>query len=380
VKYVLGVDGGGTKTYACIVSSSGEILGEGSSGPSNYHDVGLQLTKANIALAIAQASHQAELTKIRFDAAFLGLASVVSETDRAVIRAIAEDLDLPTGERLGIDHDCRIALAGGLSGRPGIVQIVGTGASTYGRNAAGEEWRSGGWAHLLSDEGAGYWYGLNAMKAAVRAEDGRSKGTVLKQLVMERLELTSMNDIMHRLYVLGMSRAEIASLCPLLISAAEHGDEVALSLIDEGANHIAECVEAVARKLGFAPRSGFHPRSANSLPGSAGGSPAYEKITGNDNVCELALVGGLFNAGEIVVQPLRNAVQHRLPNCKVNLAELQPVLGACLLALDLINASTANNSQLFPGASPSSRLLNDRIDLAGVEAGRLPALPGIAAG
>jgi N-acetylglucosamine kinase-like BadF-type ATPase len=317
--YVLGVDGGGTKTYAAIVSTSGDILGEGSAGPSNYHDVGVEATKANIASAITMASKRAELTKPEFAAAFLGLASIVSAADRDVVKSIAKDLQLPANDRLGIDHDCRIALAGGLSGRPGIVQIAGTGASTYGRNAEGKEWRSGGWGYLLADEGGGYWFGLNAMKAAVRAADGRSKETALRQLVIDRLKLATMDDIMHRLHVMGMSRSEIASLCPLLIDAAREGDQVALAVVEEGMAHIAECVETVAKRLGF------------DSTGDASFPPAA--------ACELALVGGLFNAGDVVIEPLRKAIHRRLPNCSVILAELQPVLGACLLALNCLDIS-----------------------------------------
>lgn len=329
MKYVLGIDGGGTKTYASIVSTTGCVLGEGSAGPSNYHDVGVEVTKTNLASAISLALQNADLNAGNFEAAFLGMASIVSPTDRAVVQSIAKDLELPANNRLGIDHDCRIALAGGLAGRPGIVQIAGTGASTYGRNAAGEEWRSGGWAHLLADEGGSYWFGLSAMKAAVRAEDGRSKDTILRQLVMERLELDTMNDIMHRLYVTGMSRSQIASMCPLLIGAAKNGDAVALAVVTEGVNHIAECVEAVATRLGFA-------QSAD---------------------CELALVGGLFKAGDIVVQPLRTAVQKRLPGCKIIFAELQPVLGACLLALNCLNISADKKlvTELINSSNANSR-------------------------
>ncbi|MBX9724125.1 MAG: hypothetical protein K2X81_22145 [Candidatus Obscuribacterales bacterium] len=330
MKYVLGIDGGGTKTYATIVSTSGHVLGKGVAGPSNYHDVGVEVTKANLADAIMMASKDAEIgIAPRFEAAFLGLASVVSPADRAVVRNMARDLDLPANEKLGVDHDCRIALAGGLSGRPGIVQIAGTGSATYGRNADGEEWRSGGWGYLLADEGGSYWFGLSAMKAAVRAADGRSKETVLRQLVIERLELVTMNDIMHRLHVTGMSRLEIASLCPLLINAAKEGDEIATQIVAEGMSLLAECLETVAQRL---------------------------RLT-QSSVCEIALVGGLFNAGDIVVRPLLIAMQERLPNCSVLSAELQPVLGACLLALDCLAVSPDKSliSALIDSSNNKSR-------------------------
>jgi hypothetical protein len=49
--------------------------------------------------------------------------------------------------------------------------------------------------------------------------------------------------------------------------------------------------------------------------------------------CEVCLTGGLIQAGPIVTDGLRAAIQRRLPVSIVGEAELPPVLGACLLAL-----------------------------------------------
>jgi len=143
--YVLGIDGGGTKTAAVIVDEGGRLHGVGLAGPSNYDDVGVEAARAEIERAVAAARRMAGRATRRFDAAFLGIAGVVSPKDHAIVRAMAGVLDLAPPERVGADHDCRIALAGGLTGRPGIVQIAGTGSSTFGMNAADVGWRAGGW-------------------------------------------------------------------------------------------------------------------------------------------------------------------------------------------------------------------------------------------
>jgi len=308
-RYVLGVDGGGTKTQALIVDEEGRVQGWGMGGPSNYDDVGLEKAKAGVEGAVHLARQQAALPETPFDSVFLGMAGVVSEKDRAVIRTIAQQLALANDQNIDVDHDCRIALAGGLSGRPGMVLIAGTGSSCYGQNAKGESWIAGGWGHLISDEGSSYWLGIQAMRCAAASYDGRLH-SVLKDLVQDHLQLTEMRDIMHRLYVTGMSRAEVASLAPLIIHAAREGDEVALDLLDRGASELAEIVNAVAAKLDF-----------------------------TDQKCELALVGGLFNAGDIVLLPLYDAIQKRLPDCQIVFAELPPASGAALLALKNLGIS-----------------------------------------
>lgn len=319
-RYVLGIDGGGTKTQALIADEEGHVHGLGIGGPSNYDDVGAEKAKAGIAEAVQMARGQAPLPDARFASVFLGMAGVVSEKDRAVIHALARELSLAADENIDVDHDCRIALAGGLSGRPGIVLIAGTGSSCYGRNAAGESWIAGGWGHLISDEGSSYWLGIQAMRCAAASADGRLH-SVLKELVQDHFQLKEMKDLMHHIYAIGMSRSEIASLAPLVIQAAHQRDEVALDLLRQGACDLAEMVGTVADKLQF-----------------TGGS------------CELALVGGLFNAGDTVLTPLCVAIQERLPDCRILFAELSPASGAALLALKNldISLSEAQTAKLRP--------------------------------
>jgi len=302
-RLVLGVDGGGTKTQALIVDEAGQVRGWGTGGPSNYDDVGEEKATAGIAEAVRMARQQSGLPEAPFASAFLGMAGVVSDKDRAVIRAMARRLDLAPDQHLHVDHDCRIALAGGLSGRPGIVLIAGTGSSCYGRNAQGESWLAGGWGYLISDEGSAYWLGVQALRSAVASYDGRLH-SALEELVQDHFQLADMKDLMHRIYAVGLSRADVASLAPLVITASRQGDAVALDLLRQGASDLAQMVSAVANKLLFAPHD-----------------------------CELVLVGGLFNAGEIVISPVRAAIHERLPGCRIVLPELPPASGAALLAL-----------------------------------------------
>jgi N-acetylglucosamine kinase-like BadF-type ATPase len=307
MRKVLGVDGGGTKTHVVILDEEGRLLAEGTSGPSNYDDVGEDIARENIGRAVDAARASANLPTDPFEAVFFGMAGVVSAQDRQVIHNIAEVLDLAPTDAIAVDHDCRIALAGGLSGRPGIVQIAGTGSSTFGMNAAGEGWRSGGWGHLLADEGSGCWLGIQAMIGAVRSYDGRLPHTPLQERVLSALGLEEMNEIMHKLYVEQLPRSEMARLAPLVIETAREGDPHAQSLLERGCDEMADCVLAVARHLHM-----------------------------DKGPSELALVGGIFQAGEIVLQPMRTAVRARLPHCQVLLAELPPVLGAGILALERV--------------------------------------------
>lgn len=307
-QYILGIDGGGTKTQAVIVDEQGTLCGSGVSGSSNFDATGIDIARRNLEQAVSVARHKANLTDRPLSAAYLGIAGTVSTADVRVVHDMAQQLALADPTCLGIHHDCRIALAGGLSGRPGIVLIAGTGSSCFGINAAGDSWRAGGWGHLVSDEGSSYWLGVQAMKTAVASYDGRLAPTVLVERVQEYLHIPDLNDIMHRIYVPGLTKTETAALARLVMDAARTGDPVSLSLITQAANDLADCVLAVARKI--------HLVDASS---------------------ELAIVGGLLQSGDIFVNQLQTAIAERLPHCRITWPELPPVLGACLLGMQLLH-------------------------------------------
>ncbi len=208
-------------------------------------------------------------------------------------------------DHIEIDHDCRIALAGGLSGRPGIVLITGTGSSCFGQNAAGEKWLSGGWGHLISDEGSGYWLGLQALRITAGVDDGRIPYSPLFEQVRSHLNLEDTRELMFRLYVQGLSRAEIAAMAPLVTASARAGDPAALRSLQQAANDLSECVSAAARQLKLSP-----------------------------GTCEIVQTGGLLKAGDIYLQPLRSAILQKVPGASFRFPELIPVVGACLLAME----------------------------------------------
>lgn len=298
----LGVDGGGTKTQAIIVDVVGNVCGMGVAGASNFGNTSVDLARQSIGAAVHLAAAEAGLESPRFDAAFLGIAGVVSESDRDVVRQMAQQLRLAPTDKIGADHDCRIALAGGLAGAPGIVQIIGTGTSCFGMNAQGERWMSGGWGHLIADEGGGYWLGIQAIKAAAAAYDGRGEVTLLHGAVLNALGIDGIPQIMQRLYTAKIAVSEIAALSRVVIAAAEQHDRAAQAIIASGMDEVARCVVAVSQRL----RLGDAPN--------------------------LVCVGGMMQAGSIIATPLAEAVHRRLPACRIMPPQLPAAVGAALLA------------------------------------------------
>ncbi len=165
---VMGVDGGNSTSRVVLADTKGRVLGYGKSGPASADGVDLESAANHIREAVNAAWLDAGQSPQPVNASFWGMAGVVSEPDRDLIREIVLGLRISDSKFIGIDHDIRIALSGGLGNQPGIVLIVGTGCSCYGRTQVGDSVRVGGWGHLLDDGGSSYFLGLEALKAVVR--------------------------------------------------------------------------------------------------------------------------------------------------------------------------------------------------------------------
>ncbi len=111
-----------------------EILGYAQGGASKPYAVIKEVGIKNLHGAIHDACQTVGLHAI--DTVFVGMGGVISDADAETVRRMLQGLEFKTEILIGIDHDIRIALAGGLGGKPGIALIAGTGSSCYGRTAA----------------------------------------------------------------------------------------------------------------------------------------------------------------------------------------------------------------------------------------------------
>ena len=301
----LGIDGGGTATRALLCDERGRVLGTGTGGVANHLHAGWEGAAESVRLAVAAARTMAGLAPAPCAGVFLGMAATASDEARRRWRNTALELGLAAApEAIGVDHDIRIALAGGLAGRPGIALIAGTGSSCYGRNAAGATWQAGGWGSILDDGGGGYWLGLRAVGAAIRGDDGRGPATALREHVLVRLGVANLREIVTRLHDGTLVRHEMARLAQDVMACAAEGDAAAQELLTRGAGELATMVRAVAQKL---------------FPATAP---------------EIILAGGTATAPQF--SPIIHAaVAQAVPSARVVAAELPPVAGAALLALEL---------------------------------------------
>jgi len=246
MRLFLGVDGGQSGTTAVVGDETGRVLGEGEAGPCNHAAAGEgrakleRAVRGSVAAACAEAGCDAAAAT--FEAACFGM-SGGPEDKRAILAGI-----LKAG-RLEVTTDAAIALAGAMAGAPGIIVIAGTGSIALGRNAAGREARAGGWGYIFGDEGGAFGIVRDALRAALRMEEGWGPETRLRGVLLEATGSASINEVLHRFYTPEWPRSRAARLAAEVDGAARNGDAAARRILGQAAQDLALLAAAVRGQL-----------------------------------------------------------------------------------------------------------------------------------
>ncbi|MCG5061353.1 MAG: ROK family protein [Limnoraphis sp. WC205] len=316
--YVLGIDGGGTKTVCLLMDETGNILSRGKSGASNYQTIGIDATKIAIQTAINKAIYSflddKNYKKILIKGLGIGLAGVGRQEDFNVINNLVEQVKINlkssinwelTANSTRIESDSIIALVGGLGYPVGIVVIAGTGSQIFGQNSQGKTKRVGGWGYLLGDEGSGYFIAISGLRAALKSYDGRLGSTQLISAFKHHLNLTNIESLIEVVYRRGWTVQQIANLAKIVDQVARDGDEIANKIIN-----------TAIEELVFATKI------------------AIESLFEPDESVEIVTIGGVFQGMTHFHSKYIESLNRVAPTAKVILPRYEPAYGAGILALN----------------------------------------------
>jgi N-acetylglucosamine kinase-like BadF-type ATPase len=298
--HVLGIDAGGTKTVCLLADEHGAILSVGRGPGANLQVAGeLEVEKVlhHVMETALDGRHH-----LRPDAVCLGIAGVDRDDDSRIVSAIMRRIS--PGTRVLVVNDALVALEAGAPGSPGIVIICGTGSIAYGRNVHGLAARSGGWGHIIGDEGSGYWIGRRAVQAVMRDADGRGPTTSLSQQVLAHFDVPVASSLVHIVYGPRSANRRMAMLGPSVQLASESGDEVASAILDGAAGELALAARSVAERLRL---------RTDSFP--------------------FVLAGGVFRVVPSLVDRLRPRLLEIAPGATIDTLREEPARGAVRLAL-----------------------------------------------
>lgn len=297
---LLGVDAGGTRTVAAVARGEEQLARrEGAAGAVRP---GRAMAAAN---AIASTARQAlhATGELRAAVLVVGAAGVGREEERHALRDALRLENL--ADRVMVTTDIAIAVRAALGTAPGMVLLAGTGSFAVAQRPDGTQLRQGGFGWRMGDEGSAYALGYAALRAVGRAEGGRGESTALTAALLSQTRSPRFDDLVRWSVV--ATPAEVASLAPAVITAAESRDGVAVALVEEAAAALVTLAQALRPAL-----------------------PTSETIP-------VALAGGLMGFAAYQTAVLRHLAQ--LPGVLVRDTAVDPVHGALALARDALRAA-----------------------------------------
>jgi len=318
------------------------VVARAEAGSGNCNAVGKEKAVGNVISAVNQAVQQArdcsEGRQVHVDAICLSTAGVDREGDEVPFQVGLENAGLAStsssegngnrkdfGEQalVKVVNDAHAALASGVLGsdssKPmeGIVLIVGTGTIAFGVRRDGQTARVSGWGPAFSDTGSGYDIGHRALSAAARHHDGRGEKTDLTSRLIGHLELSTPDELITWAYS-RQGWAPIASLAPLVFSAASDGDAVAKQIVSHCAAELVRCIDTLESRL-------------------------FCRREGGDEPPPVVLVGGIMANANVLSDKVQALLLERNPKQSIVLPSCEAAIGAAALAAKLTTKETQTN-------------------------------------
>ena len=254
---VLSIDAGGTKTAACIariVSGQPSVIGRARGGPANVTTLGVQPVLAEFERTIMLAIRDAGLQDTRFDDAVVSLAGGGDARSCVEVkRWLTETLC----DQAKVVSDAEMALLISESTHPDAQQniglLVGTGSIAFSRVKGSDEiYRAGGWGSIIGDDGSGYWIGREAIRSVLQeADQGNAPGR-LAEAILQSCAAETMRELITKVTDTSNQAERVASFTPIVLDEAEHGDELAMRVLELATNHIASLIDVSLKRSSIA--------------------------------------------------------------------------------------------------------------------------------
>ncbi len=303
--YIVGVDGGGTKTSAIVFDTEGKFHGKKTR----------QFASSIDSVLIEQVHHQIEdliieiigksTDQIVLTSIFLGLGGIASSTDSKYVKSLVKTWQICNSTTMiQVKNDIYNAHAAGLLGNPGICFIIGTGSVGFGVDENGKEHRVGGYSYKEGDPGSSFHLGRMTLKHLAKAMDHRIAYTPFLTEVQAQLKISSYSDYVT--VINSISRYETAQLAKIVTKFAEKRDPIALKLIEIAADEIILMLQAIMTAL-----------------------------TIKQN--KIAVIGSLGNSESLFKEILLSKVKQIDRKMEIFPTTRDPVIGSVILAFKQIN-------------------------------------------
>ena len=310
MEYILGVDGGGSKTVVMIANGKGEILIRKEGSATNYKSIGKEAAQKNLnEVILGTIKKLANKDKdLIFSSSCFGLAGNDHEEDYKIYEDIINNLSfkrLINFKKNIICNDAKLGLSACSNNKNKVIIICGTGSNCYGINEEGIESSSNGWDYILGDQGSGFSIGIRALRAIAKGYDGREENSpILVENIFNSLGFNSIHELERWVYFPHVSKDNISGLAAIVCKAAEEGDSKSIEILKDEAYEVVITVTSVVNKLSL-----------------------------QEKKFDLVLMGSLFKCRRFFKEVFVNELNKKFKYINFVTLEKEPVEGAIELAL-----------------------------------------------
>lgn len=296
-KYHVGIDGGGTKTLLIMKDSKGKKKLYKEYPSSNFQSIGKNKFEALVGQILCDIRESADDCGFEDISLCFGGAGVDREIDKIYVREVfvRQGYD----GKLQVYNDAVIGLVGGNDSTFGAIMIAGTGSIALGFDGT-EEFRVGGWGHLIGDEGSGYKISVQILNEILKSIDGRTSREEDSKNLLDIINLKDQDDILEFVYTNVMDKSQIAGLAKMFLASYDES-EIVRMVLDNNLEENLDMIRALSKRM---KKTDF----------------------------ELCLCGGLFEKSDIYYGLMREKVINHFPSAQVHRPKLSPVEGALILA------------------------------------------------
>ena len=239
INYLLGIDGGGTKTEFLLSDLNGNEIKRMFLGGSNPVNIGIENTLAVLEKGIKQICEGFSYNEI---SAYAGIAGGKIGENQSQINNI---LSLFGFSSFDCGSDIDLVLETALKGEDGTAVIMGTGIVAYAKSN-GKLHRAGGRGYMIDRGGSGFHFGSDALNSAFEYFDGRGTSEIIFKLTEKKLG-KPLESSVSEIYKGGASYA--ASFAPIVFEAYKLGDATAYEIIDRNACEAAKIINGARNTL-----------------------------------------------------------------------------------------------------------------------------------
>jgi len=249
-KYILGVDGGGTKTIGCIFSCNGTTINTLQTKGTNLH-LYRNESISRIVDIVIDLCNGAKIDILDIAAFGFGLAGISDVNQREMFLKELDKLKITSNSLILSDAEAAFHLL--CPAGVGLVVSIGTGIICLGRNEKNKTYVVSGEGYE-KDLGSSYWIGKKIIEKIIINEGILQLDSNLKEiynLIVKTFEINNLNEISEILNEGPKSVCKIASLAKPLIAISKSGNDIALSVLQEATRNVAEYILLLVDKLNY---------------------------------------------------------------------------------------------------------------------------------